>query len=238
MSGPGRLRLLALALAALVALGAAGQSSAQGRGPGATGAACTWEEILTNRQVRYWWCSSRDDLEALRTGTLADGDLGWAAGNLYFNDGAAWVVAADDVTVKRVAADVATTTASFSDVTGLSYAVAANTSYSFACDLSYTTAVSTTALQLSVNGPASPTVLRYTVLTATSATTTFAASESAYDTNTNPATGGGATALPVTVVGSIENGTTAGTLVIRLRTEVGGSTVTVLRGSFCTFYGR
>lgn len=139
------------------------------------------------------------------------------------------------ITPKLVASDVSNSTVNFADVTGLTFSVSANTVYSFACDLSYTTAVSTTALQLAINGPASPTAMRYSVRTSTTATAMHSASQSAYDTNTNPGTGGGATALPVRISGTLENGANAGTLAIRLRSEVASSAVTVLRGSFCMF---
>ena len=136
----------------------------------------------------------------------------------------------------RTTADVSSTdNVNFADVTGLTFAVAASTNYSFACEMYYTTAATTTALQLSINGPASPTAMRYSVLTSTTATAMSSASQTAYDTVTNPATGGGATARPVRIAGTLENGSSAGTLAIRLRTEIASSAATVLRGSFCVF---
>jgi len=138
-------------------------------------------------------------------------------------------------TFARVTADVQNTTVTFANVTGLTFAVAINTNTSFACELFYTTAATTTALQLAINGPASPTAMRYAVRTSTTATAMHSASQSAYDTNTNPGTGGGTTALPVRISGTLENGGTAGTLAIRFRSEVAASAVNVLRGSFCAF---
>lgn len=136
--------------------------------------------------------------------------------------------------VVGVATDQSQSTVNFADVTGLTFAVSASTTYRFACEISYTTAATTTALQLAINGPASPTAVRYGVDTATTATAPHYASQNAYDTNTNPATGGGATALTARIAGSLENGSNAGTLAIRYRSEVAASAVTVLRGSFCT----
>jgi hypothetical protein len=138
-------------------------------------------------------------------------------------------------TFARVSADRTNTTTTFADVTNLTFSIAASTNYAFTCEVSYTTAVTTTALQLSINGPASPTAMRYTVVTQTTATAIHSASQSAYDTVTNPATGGGATALPVRITGVLENGANAGTLAIRFRSEIAASVVTVQRGSFCTF---
>ena len=139
-------------------------------------------------------------------------------------------------TFTRTTANVSSTdNVNFADVTGLVFAVAANTSYSFFCEMSYTTVATTTALQLSINGPVSPTAMRYSVLTSTTATAMHSASQTAYDTVTNPATGGGATARPVRISGTLENGSSTGTMAIRLRTEIASSAATVLRGSFCTF---
>ena len=138
-------------------------------------------------------------------------------------------------TVSRVAADQSSTVVTFADVTGLTFPMAASTSYSFVCELSYLTAITTTALQVSMNGPASPTAVRYTVQTATSATAVHNASQSAYEANTNPASGL-TTALPVRIAGTVTNGPTAGTLAVRMRSEVAASSVTVQRGSWCAFY--
>jgi hypothetical protein len=138
-------------------------------------------------------------------------------------------------TIARVTADRATTSAAFSDVTDLTFAIAASTTYSFTCELAYTTAASTTALQLAINGPASPTAMQYSVFTTTAAVAVHGAVQTAYDTVTNPATGGGATALPVRITGTLEN-VNSGTLAIRFRTEVAASTVTILRGGWCVLF--
>lgn len=140
-------------------------------------------------------------------------------------------------TVLRVANNVSSSDAvNWANVTGLTTAVAANTAYSFSCNMTYSTAATTTALQLSINGPASPTNSRYAVWTMTTATAMHGSSISSYDTVTNPGTGGGATTLPVRIEGTLENGANAGTLAIRLRSEVGSSAVTIQRGSFCVVY--
>ena len=136
----------------------------------------------------------------------------------------------------RVTPDQATTSNTFANVTGLTWYVAASANYAFVCDIPYTTGNANTALQLSVNGPAGFTALRFNVTTATSATTVHYASQNAYDANTNPATSAGGTALSAQISGVIENGATAGTLAIRYRSENNGTTVTVLRGASCTVY--
>lgn len=138
-------------------------------------------------------------------------------------------------TIARKASDQSSTSTTFADVTGLTFAIAASTSYSIICELSYLTAITTTALQISLNGPASPTAVRFTVWTATSATASHNASQSSYDAVTNPANAL-TTALPVRLTGTVENGSNAGTLALRMRTEVSTSSVTIQRGSWCALF--
>lgn len=133
-------------------------------------------------------------------------------------------------------ADQASTVTSFANVTDLTFSIAANETVCFEFMLSYVTAATTTALQVAINGPAGPTHIRYTVETSTTATARHNASQSAYDTVVNPATGGGATALPVRVSGQIVNGGTAGTVALRFRSEIAGSSVTIQRGSWGIIY--
>jgi len=132
----------------------------------------------------------------------------------------------------RVTADVSNSTTSFADVTGLTIGVNAGETYAFSCFMTYTTAVSTTALELSVNGPATPTALDYSVLTATSATAIHDSSQTAYDTATDPVNGGGATRLSAQITGTIIP-SASGTFAIRSRSTVAASAATVTRGSYC-----
>jgi hypothetical protein len=138
--------------------------------------------------------------------------------------------------IVRKAADQASTSTTFADVSGMTFSVSASTSYSIVCELVHTTAINTTALQVALNGPASPTALRYQVLTSTTATAVHSASQTAYDAVTNPATGAAAVPLQVRLTGTLENGANAGTLALRMRTEVNASAVNILRGSFCVLY--
>jgi hypothetical protein len=130
-----------------------------------------------------------------------------------------------------VLADRQNTTTTFANVTDLTLAVATATRYVFDCVLTSTTAINTTATQIAVNGPTTSS-LRYTVETATSATATHRATQTAYDTNTNPATGAAAVPLPIYLRGQMLT-TAAGTLAIRFRSEIATSAVNVLAGSYC-----
>lgn len=139
--------------------------------------------------------------------------------------------------IGRVAADVSTTSGTnYSDVTGLTFAVAANTSYSISCDLMYSTAATTTALRLAVNGPASPTAVNINSFVIASSTAFGSFYATAYDSDNAFTTGGGATVYPATLIGTVENGANAGTLAVRIKSEVDTSAVTIKRGSFCTLY--
>lgn len=135
-------------------------------------------------------------------------------------------------TLLRVTADVANSTLNFADVTGLTMAVSASTTYYFECSLTYTSAATTTAIQLSVNGPAA-TALDYGVEVSTTATARHNSAQAAYDTVVNPATGGGSTRLPVQIRGSLIVGGSGGTFAVRSRSEIDTSAVTVKRGSWC-----
>lgn len=134
-------------------------------------------------------------------------------------------------------ADQANSTVTFADVAGLTASVAANETVTFEFVLWYTTAATTTALQLAVNGPAPAAAgLRYAVETYTTATATHVAVQTVYDTNLNPATGGGATPLLARVTGRLTAGAAGGTLALRMRSEIAASAVTVLAGSYGFVY--
>ena len=135
-------------------------------------------------------------------------------------------------TLLRVTSDVANSTLNFANVTGLTMAVSASTTYYFDCALTYTSAATTTALQLSVNGPAA-TELDYAVEMSTTATARHNSAQTVYDTVVNPATGGGTTRLPARIHGSVIVGGSGGTFAVRLRSEIDTSAVTVKRGSWC-----
>lgn len=132
-------------------------------------------------------------------------------------------------------ADQASTSTAFADVTGLSFAVLANTTYVFRFVLFYTTAATTTALQIALGGPAAPAFLRYGVLTVTGVTALHTAVQTAYDTVLNAASGGAGTPLMAILEGSITTGPSAGTVALRMRSEVNASAVTILRGSYGTY---
>lgn len=179
------------------------------------------------------------DLASEVTGNLPVARLNGGTGadaTKFWRGDASWAVptVAGVPTLLRVAANVANSTVNFADVTGLTTPVSNGVTYRFACELSYTTAATTTALQLAINGPAM-TALDYEVVTYTAATAVHAAAQTAVDTTTNPATGGGATRLPVRISGSFIP-SASGTFAVRSRSEVNASAATVMRGGWCAVY--
>jgi hypothetical protein len=190
---------------------------------GTTETASAEDAVLVGASTTDWVPKTLPSCSAATTSKL-----------LYDNSANTFSCGTDNtgITLLRVTADVANSTLNFADVTGLTMAVNASTTYYFKCMLTYTTAVSTTALQLSLNGPTS-TALDFGVETATTTTASFYAAETAYDANTNPATGGGATRLTAHIHGSVVISGSGGTLAIRSRSEVNASAATVKRGSWC-----
>jgi hypothetical protein len=120
------------------------------------------------------------------------------------------------------------------DVTGLGLAVAASTDYYFRYAFHFTTEATTTGARFSVNGPASPTAVRYggIVPTGTAAFTT--SSQTTLDANiATSGTGPGLTAAYGLIEGVLRNGSNAGTLILRGFAEnvTPDGVLTILAGS-------
>lgn len=130
----------------------------------------------------------------------------------------------------RLTVDRSTTSPNFQDVVGLQFQLEANAHYAFQFDGAYTAAAGTTGLQLALNGPAFS-FLAAGFEIATSTTAWLAALAAAYDNGVNGTASGGGTALPFHIFGNIST-TEAGLLIVRGRTEVNGSQVTIKRGSY------
>jgi hypothetical protein len=119
------------------------------------------------------------------------------------------------------------------DVTGLTFPVAANTAYVFEFHLFVVAQALTTGLVVSVNGPLLPTHVRFGAHIPTTATAFFSGGATAYDTALVSTATPSLTVPHLTIVrGVLENGINAGTLALRMRSEVNGSSVTIQRGSW------
>lgn len=135
---------------------------------------------------------------------------------------------------KFMTADQSDDTGSFVNVTDLGFSVAANTVYVFECRFMTNSAAATTGVQIAFNGPASPTNFNYAGMASNSATAFVIPTGTAYDSTTGLPTGATATQnIQQSFSGTLENGANAGTFTARLRTEVGSSAATIMRGSWC-----
>lgn len=131
-----------------------------------------------------------------------------------------------------LAGDVSSTSASLADATGLSFAVEANKKYAFQAEIMYRSAATTTGINISMNGPASPTRISFARRIFTSPTSAGVEFVVAYDGGSPSASVDSAnTDRLIQIHGCFENGANAGTLIVRFATEVGGSQVTLKPGS-------
>lgn len=119
------------------------------------------------------------------------------------------------------------------DVTDLSWSIVASGIYVVEFYIFHVSAATSTGLVLALNGPASPDRVRYFVHSPTSATATFHGGATAYDTAII-ATGVVSTSVPqgTYMHGYVDNGANAGTLTLRMRSEVSGSNATIQEGSW------
>lgn len=119
------------------------------------------------------------------------------------------------------------------NVTDLAWPMIASAEYVLEVICFVVAAAATTGLVLALNGPASPTAVQYSMESPTSGTAGFHAGSTAYETAL-VATGVVSTTLPqaVRLWGHIRNGSNAGDLQLRMRSEISGSNATIRRGSF------
>lgn len=130
--------------------------------------------------------------------------------------------------------DVDNSTLVLSDVTGLAFSVLAATTYVFEFFCYTSSVVNTTGLVLAVNGPASPTYLRYASNTVGASNALFAAGTNAFEGTITSTANSAVAAAPVVMVltGHLVNGVNAGTVQLRMRSEIDTSQATVQRGSW------
>jgi len=125
----------------------------------------------------------------------------------------------------------ATTTAS--NITGLSFLVAANTNYTWTCNLYYQGSASTAGLDITITGPASPTNVFYSYDEDTGAKSLNSGVANAFGTKiTGNLTVLAMTNLHATVTLGFMNGANSGTVQLQ-GSATGVGTVTIQPGSFC-----
>lgn len=142
------------------------------------------------------------------------------------------------ITYYSVSGDTSTSSDTvYSSLPGISWSIAANANQRAHCNFVITAAAATTGAQLQVTGPASPsavTISRWYHNNSPSALSQIV--RSAFDSgSTDDSVTGSCTALTCvsTVDIVVQNGANAGTIAIGLESEVNGSAVGVLKGSWC-----
>jgi hypothetical protein len=128
----------------------------------------------------------------------------------------------------------------FTDVTGLTTAVTNGDTVTLNCLLDVDAAATTTGVQIGVNGP-SASAVAMSVDYFTSATAPATYNVTSYDatsaaTGTFPVNSGGTTRQLYSVTVHVVL-TATGTLALRVKNEIGSSTVHVFRGSSCIVIG-
>jgi hypothetical protein len=136
------------------------------------------------------------------------------------------------INLVRLAANRVNSTNVLADVTDLSFPLKPNSHYVFAFTGAYTAQAGTTGLSLGMNGPVSPALFRLIGAIAESATATRQGATGAFNTALTGTASGGATALPFWLEGNISTNAAGGMLQLRFASEVNGSTVTILAGSW------
>jgi hypothetical protein len=153
---------------------------------------------------------------------------------IYQSNGATWSTwatlagtgAPGEVTIARLSARRTNATTSFADVTDLGWSILANTNYVFHFYLQFWTNATTTGIRFAINGPASPTALRFggshpTASPGSDAVNHASGIVTAYDTPIRAtASGPGFADSFAHLHGIIRNGANAGTLQLRFASEV------------------
>lgn len=143
--------------------------------------------------------------------------------------------------VKKKTADQTFSTTSFADVTDLSFPIGPGETLQFQFDVFWQSTATTNGIGLAINGPASPTALRYavevdkTVPAVPTAATSVKSFSTTYDSGiVTQDIDAANTQRHATVRGVIKAGTLGGTVSLRARSEVttGGANVQILSGSF------
>lgn len=122
------------------------------------------------------------------------------------------------------------------DITDLLVRIGAAQILHFHAYLVCSAAATTTGIQLGVNGPASPTQVEATIMGWSGVSTLVTTGVSAYETFQGNTDSPGTTRRIFEIAGRIINGTTRGTFALRVRSEVGGSAVTVHKGSWLEIF--
>jgi len=139
---------------------------------------------------------------------------------------------------KVITSNVTNSTTTPTSITGLSWAVAANTEYGFHCVVT-ASGTATGGPRYNLNGPAGATTVSFLTqrFTTTALQTLLVLQAFSAAAQTAACTSGCNTTVLVTKIqGAIINGANAGTAQLMLTSSTAGQLTTVFRGSFCVVY--
>lgn len=135
----------------------------------------------------------------------------------------------------RLAADSALSTTTKTNLTGMSFALAANTSYSWRCNMFTTANATTVGVQFALTFGGTVTAVRGMFQGPGAATTLLWITDTTFQLDFNPTASQGNVAGMVTLSGTIEVSGTGGTLQFQHGSETATLT-TVQRGSWCSLF--
>lgn len=132
-------------------------------------------------------------------------------------------------TLITLGADVANSTITYADITGLSWAATSGVLYRFHALLIYTSAATTTGVKFGINGPASPTRVGLRATISQGGTSAMNNHMSTYDSGTISTT-----STPgdnIATIDGIIQVSAAGTVILRFASEIAASAITIKAGS-------
>lgn len=152
-----------------------------------------------------------------------------------FNGSANITIPAIETTVVT-GADTTNATTSYANITGMVFAVAASTRYRIDCTFPYDANATTTGIGIGWTGPASPTLTRGAMVapitTQTVGGTVIVGNDTGATTTASPAT----TNNVATFQGIWSNGSNAGTIQMRVKSEVAIANAIIVRaGAACSY---
>ncbi len=217
--------------------GAAGTASMRTLGTGATQAAA-------GNDARFTDDRTASGVRTATTVVSVSGATAPTAGQVLTatsTTNATWQTPA--MTTLRTTGNQTINATGFADVTGLTFAVIANTSYAFKCHIVFRSANTATGFRFAMNGPGSSTVdyfMTYQTVANTNATgvaTWLQGHWIVYDSMTvTAATIAANEDLVAMIDGRVLIGATPGTMAVRAASETANSDLTVRQGSWCYYF--
>jgi len=172
------------------------------------------------------------DLFHFTGGVYVEGDLtvtGLINGYDLANLGGGWstVLSSADVTDS--------TAAGTNDVPDLAVPVDANTRYLIRCYFTTVSAATTTGIQMTVNGPSSPTQVSLRRQSCSSATAMIVTQKNVFASEDVRTGSAGTTRCMESIDIDLQNGANAGSVTFSVDTETSASAVTVYEGAYCEY---